>query len=72
MEAVGAAEKVFELIDRKPKIDHFSGAEKPEALAGMVEFQNVVFSYPTRPNVQVLKDITLTAHPGEMVALVGE
>lgn len=72
MEAVGAAEKVLELIDREPRIDHHSGTEKPETLAGMIEFQNVVFSYPTRPDVQVLKDVTLTAHPGEMVALVGK
>ena len=72
MEAVGAAEKVFELIDRKPEIDHYSGTEKPDKLDGVVEFKNVSFSYPTRPNVQVLKDISFTAQPGEMVALVGK
>ena len=71
MEAVGAAEKVIELIDRQPKIDHHSGTEKPDKLAGVVEFRGVSFSYPTRPNVQVLKGVSFTAQPGEMVALVG-
>ena len=72
MEAVGAAEKVFELIDRKPDIDHHSGTEKPDKLDGVVEFKNVSFSYPTRPDVKVLNDISFTAQPGEIVALVGK
>jgi len=36
-----------------------------------VQFQNVSFSYPTRPAVKVLKDINLTLTPGKIVALVG-
>jgi ABC-type multidrug transport system fused ATPase/permease subunit len=72
MEAVGAAEKVFELIDRKPEVDLCSGSEKPDKLTGLIQFQNISFSYPTRPNVQVLKDVSFTVHAGEMVALVGE
>ena len=71
MEAVGAAEKVFELIDRQPEIDHHSGSEKPDKLDGVVEFKNVSFAYPTRPNVQVLKNVSFTVQPGEVVALVG-
>ena len=38
---------------------------------GKVEFQSVVFSYPTRSSVQVLSDLSLTINPGELVALVG-
>ena len=72
MEAVGAAEKVFELIDRQPVIDHHSGSEKPDKLAGLIQFQNISFSYPTKPNVPVLKNVSFTVHPGEMVALVGK
>lgn len=72
MQAIGAAEKVFELIDRVPEIDHKAGKFQPAELKGRVEFQNVWFSYPTRPDVQVLKGITFTAQPGEVVALVGE
>ena len=72
MEAVGAAEKVFELINREPKINHHSGADKPDKLDGVVEFKSVSFSYPSRPTVQVLKDVSFTAQPGEVVALVGK
>ena len=72
MEAVGAAEKVFELIDRQPDIDHHSGSDKPDKLNGVVEFRDVSFSYPSRPDVQVLKKVNFTAQPGEVVALVGK
>ena len=72
MQAVGAAEKVFELIDREPKIDHKSGKHSPEMLDGVVEFKNVWFSYPTRPDTTVLQGISFTAQPGEVVALVGK
>ena len=71
MQAVGASEKVFELIDRKPQIDHTSGSLKPDRLDGRVEFKNVWFSYPTRPDTPVLRGVSFTAHPGEVVALVG-
>ena len=72
MDAVGAAEKVFELIDRQPDIDHHSGEDQPDKLSGVVEFKDVSFSYPSRPNVQVLKNVNFTAQPGEVVALVGK
>lgn len=72
MEAVGAAEKVFELIERNPKIDHHSGRENPPKLSGVVEFKDVSFSYPSRPHVQVLKNVSFVAQPGEVVALVGK
>ena len=72
MQAIGAAEKVFELIDRVPEINPEGGKSQPTKLQGTVEFKNVWFSYPTRPEVQVLKGITFCAQPGEVVALVGE
>ena len=72
MQAVGAAEKVFELIDRTPKIDHKKGDCSPPNLEGRVEFRNVKFSYPTRRDTQVLKGVSFTAQPGEIVALVGK
>lgn len=43
--AVGAADKVVELINRQPAVDA-GGALKPGELAGKVEFSNVVFHYP--------------------------
>ncbi|XP_065667262.1 ABC-type oligopeptide transporter ABCB9 [Hydra vulgaris] len=70
MEAVGAARNVFVYIDRKPKI--ISGNFKPIShLRGDVVFKNVFFSYPSRPDVDVLKNITFHAKAGEVCALVG-
>ncbi|MBU8896276.1 ATP-binding cassette domain-containing protein [Corallococcus sp. M34] len=70
MRATGAAERVFELVDRVPTIPA-SGGERPAALEGRVEFQGVRFAYPSRPDVEVLQGIDLTLNPGEVVAVVG-
>lgn len=70
MEALGAAQKVFKLIARKPKILN-TGTQIPENPVGKVEFNNVSFAYPTRPNVPVLNSISFTVDPGEVVAFVG-
>ncbi|CAI9556103.1 unnamed protein product, partial [Staurois parvus] len=70
MQGVGAAEKVFEFIDRKPKMVN-DGTLAPEHLEGKVEFQNITFSYPTRSRAQVLKNLSFTLYPGKVTALVG-
>uniref|UniRef100_A0A915I6N5 ABC transporter domain-containing protein n=1 Tax=Romanomermis culicivorax TaxID=13658 RepID=A0A915I6N5_ROMCU len=70
MEAAGAASKVFELIDRKPTIKN-DGALEPSSVQGRVEFRDVTFSYPSRPETTVLKGVTFSLDPGEVVALVG-
>ncbi|CAD5206734.1 unnamed protein product [Bursaphelenchus okinawaensis] len=70
MQSVGASRKVFEYIDRKPDIDT-SGTYIPEKVVGRIEFKDVQFSYPTRPNLPILKNLSFTVEPGEVVALVG-
>ncbi|XP_038200004.1 antigen peptide transporter 2 [Arvicola amphibius] len=67
---VGAAEKVFCYIDRKPNLPQ-PGTLAPASLEGRVEFQDVSFSYPSRPEKPVLKGLTFTLHPGKVTALVG-
>lgn len=70
MQGVGAAEKVFEYIDRKPK-HALNGQEAPETLEGQVEFNNVTFAYPSRPEMDVLKNVSFSLRPGQVTALVG-
>uniref|UniRef100_A0A8C8M0P7 ABC-type oligopeptide transporter ABCB9 n=1 Tax=Oncorhynchus tshawytscha TaxID=74940 RepID=A0A8C8M0P7_ONCTS len=70
MQGVGAAEKVFEYIDREPKHQH-DGKEVPDTCKGLVEFKDVTFSYPTRPETDILKSVSFTLRPGEVTALVG-
>ncbi|XP_041757311.2 ATP-binding cassette sub-family B member 9 [Coregonus clupeaformis] len=70
MQGVGAAEKVFEYMDREPKHQH-DGKEVPDTCKGLVEFKDVTFSYPTRPETDILKSVSFTLQPGEVTALVG-
>uniref|UniRef100_A0A8C8JSY3 ABC-type oligopeptide transporter ABCB9 n=1 Tax=Oncorhynchus tshawytscha TaxID=74940 RepID=A0A8C8JSY3_ONCTS len=70
MQGVGAAEKVFEYMDRESKHPH-DGKEVPDTCKGLVEFKDVTFSYPTRPETEILKSVSFTLQPGEVTALVG-
>lgn len=70
MQGVGAAEKVFEYIDRKPK-HILDGQEAPETFGGQVEFRNVTFAYPTRSEMDILKNVSFSLRPGHVTALVG-
>ncbi|KAM3844342.1 antigen peptide transporter 2 [Vipera latastei] len=67
---VGAAEKVFEYLDRKPSVST-EGTLTPESTSGRVSFQNVSFCYPSRPEIQVLKNVSFELPPGKVTALVG-
>ena len=79
-QATGGAAAMFEAIDRKSPIDpepEDAAARakglRPSAAAVRfeVEFRNVTFAYPTRPDQPVLKDFSLLIRAGETVALVG-
>ncbi|XP_019949128.1 ABC-type oligopeptide transporter ABCB9 [Paralichthys olivaceus] len=70
MQGVGAAEKVFEYLDRKPK-HPADGTEAPHTCTGLVEFKDITFAYPTRPEVDILKGVSFTLRPGEVTAIVG-
>ncbi|XP_023368578.1 antigen peptide transporter 2-like [Otolemur garnettii] len=67
---VGAAEKVFSYLDCQPNLP-CPGKLAPTTLQGVVEFQDVFFAYPNRPDQPVLKGLTFTLRPGEVTALVG-
>jgi ATP-binding cassette subfamily B (MDR/TAP) protein 1 len=72
---IGAGAKIFETIDRVPTIDPYNeeGIKIPkELLVGKIELKNVEFTYPSRPEVPILKGIDLVIEPGTTVALVGE
>lgn len=70
--AVGAASSVFTIIDRVPEIDPYdTRGKKPLKVNGHIEFKDVGFQYPARPEVKVLQDFTLSIEPGKTVALVG-
>jgi ATP-binding cassette subfamily B protein len=71
-QASGAAERLFELLDVEPQIKAPQRpVEFPKLAAGNVEFRDVSFAYPARPNVSVLDHISFRVAPGEKLALVG-
>ncbi|XP_056339286.1 ATP-dependent translocase ABCB1 isoform X2 [Oenanthe melanoleuca] len=70
--ARGAAYTVFNIIDNEPQIDSYSEAGyKPDHIKGNLEFTNVYFNYPSRPDVEILKGLNLKINSGQTVALVG-
>ncbi|KAI9887145.1 MAG: ATP-binding cassette permease mdl1 [Watsoniomyces obsoletus] len=70
MKGVGAASRLFELQDRKPTIPATIG-EKVISARGPIRFENVSFSYPTRPAVKIFKDLDFEVPQGTNVAIVG-
>ncbi|TDZ65015.1 Leptomycin B resistance protein pmd1 [Colletotrichum trifolii] len=67
-----AAHELKILFDRKPTIDSWSEEGAPlEAVDGTLEFRDVHFRYPTRPEQPVLRGLNLVIRPGQYVALVG-
>lgn len=67
-----AASELKVLLDRKPKIDAWSTDGKYlDSMEGHLEFRDVHFRYPTRPEQPVLRGLNLTVKPGQYVALVG-
>ncbi|KAL8247450.1 hypothetical protein R6Q59_008666 [Mikania micrantha] len=67
-----AAAKIFQIIDHKPSVDKNgeSGLEL-ESVSGLVELKNVNFSYPSRPDVRILNNFSLSVPSGKTIALVG-
>lgn len=73
LRAAGATERLMELLaTRSPVTDPIASQDLPVSEQGLeVEFENVWFHYPSRPDQPALHDFTLHLAPGETVALVG-
>jgi ATP-binding cassette subfamily B multidrug efflux pump len=67
--ALAGAERVFEIIDTQPEVQDAPHAAPLDALRGDVRFEQVSFGY--RPDTLVIKDMSLEAQAGQIVALVG-
>lgn len=67
-----AAQELKALFDRKPTIDSWSEeGQRLKEVDGHLEFRDVHFRYPTRPEQPVLRGLNLSIRPGQYVALVG-
>uniref|UniRef100_A0A8B9N0R4 Bile salt export pump n=1 Tax=Accipiter nisus TaxID=211598 RepID=A0A8B9N0R4_9AVES len=67
-----SAARFFQLVDRLPKISVYSEkGEKWDDFKGSIEFLNCKFTYPSRPDIQVLKGLSVDVKPGQTLAFVG-
>ena len=65
---IGAAERIFQLMDTEPEVKEKPGAEELQPIRQSIEFKDVGFKYHHK---FVLQDINLKVNPGEIVAIVG-
>ncbi|XP_076895975.1 ABC transporter B family member 4-like [Bidens hawaiensis] len=71
--AKSSAVSVFAILDRESEIDPSDESGLTlETVKGEIKIRHVSFTYPTRPDVQIFRDLCLTIHSGKTVALVGE
>ncbi|XP_060833712.1 ATP-dependent translocase ABCB1-like isoform X4 [Rhopalosiphum padi] len=70
--AKNAASLIFQLIWRQSEIDPLSTSGSKPTIKGKVQFKDVKFQYPTKPNARVLQGINFIVEPGKTLAIVGE
>ncbi|RTG82081.1 ATP-binding cassette, subfamily B (MDR/TAP), member 1 [Schistosoma bovis] len=71
MNAQASASEIYGTIERIPQIDKDRHGNLVPNFSGNVEFKNVSFVYPSRPDITILQDFSLTIKSGQTIALVG-
>ncbi|KAG4060059.1 ABC transporter B family member 2 [Phytophthora cactorum] len=71
--AIGAAKELFAILDTPSTIDAENEVAGivPNSCEGKIEAVNVNFTYPSRPETQILRDYNITIEPGQTVAFAG-
>jgi ABC-type multidrug transport system fused ATPase/permease subunit len=70
---LGASERILEILDEVPEPTYLKPAIGlvPTRITGDIAYEHVAFSYPTRPDLPVLQNVSFTIAAGEKIALVG-
>ncbi|XP_004640905.2 ATP-binding cassette sub-family B member 10, mitochondrial [Octodon degus] len=72
MKGLGAGGRLWELLERQPQLPFNEGGTLNEqSFQGALEFRNVYFAYPARPEVSIFQDFSLSIPSGSVTALVG-
>ena len=74
MKAVGAAERLLSIMDRSPGLPAYDAPDRGltiPSFKGRVDFKDVSFHYPTRADVPILRELSLSLDPGQVLGLVG-
>jgi ATP-binding cassette subfamily B protein len=71
---IGASERIMEIIETEDELE--AQLKNPllskDPVVGFIEFENVHFAYPSRPEVEVLQGLNFNIKPGQKIALVGQ
>jgi ABC-type multidrug transport system fused ATPase/permease subunit len=71
VKAVGATENLLDIIDEEPEEIEFKETYPSLNLKGKIDFDNVSFSYPSRKDIPVLKNLSFSIEAGKQLAIVG-
>ncbi|KAI9146794.1 ABC multidrug transporter MDR5 [Paramyrothecium foliicola] len=72
IQAASASSELFEILDRKSQLDpHSTDGAKPDTVTGHISIRNVEFAYPSRPDIQVLKGVSIDVPAKKTTAFVG-
>jgi len=71
MKGLGASTRLWELVDKNPNIPIVGGVVPSKLPEGHIEFKDVKFAYPTRPDVSILNSLNLKIPANSVVAVVG-
>jgi len=72
MKAKLAAGLIFKMLETEPKVDNMSDSgDRADSIKGHISLQHIRFVYPQRKDIEVLKDLSIEAKPGNTLALVG-
>lgn len=69
--SLGAATRIWEIIDREPSIPIQGGSIPMSVLEGHIQFKSIEFNYPSRTDIDIFKNLNLDIKPGQTVAVVG-
>ena len=68
---IGASDRILEILGDPSEIDLTRDSSSSAVSFGQIKVQDLEFSYPSRPSVQIIKGINFTIEPGQKVAIVG-
>jgi ABC-type multidrug transport system fused ATPase/permease subunit len=68
---IGASDRILEILGDPSEIDLTRDSSAAAVSFGQIKVQDLEFSYPSRPSVQIIKGINFTIEPGQKVAIVG-
>ncbi|MEY2761804.1 MAG: hypothetical protein RLZZ96_1704 [Bacteroidota bacterium] len=68
---IGASDRILEILGDPSEIDLTRDTSASAVTFGQIKVQDLEFSYPSRPSVQIIKGINFTIEPGQKVAIVG-